>query len=137
MLRVKDYHHVAVVVRDLEKSRWFYGEVLGLTSIERPPFNFPGHWFQVGEVCQLHLMVLEEEIPATMRHVALEVEDFDKAVEYLRASRIEIVEGPGKRVDGSDYFFCRDPDGRNSRTHRHDYFFCRDPDGNLVEITRH
>jgi catechol 2,3-dioxygenase-like lactoylglutathione lyase family enzyme len=64
-------------------------------------------------------MVMEETILTTMRHIALEVENFEETVEDLRAQKIKFVEGPGKRQDGSDYLFCRDPDG------------------NLVEITRH
>ena len=119
MIKVKDYHHVALVIRDLEKSRWFYGEVLGLTSIERPSFAFSGHWYEVGGARQLHLMVREEEIRKTMRHIALEVEDFEETLGDLKTRGIDLVEGPGKRVDGSDYLFCWDPDG------------------NLVEITRH
>ncbi len=119
MIRVKDYNHVGIVVRELEKCRRFYGEVLGLVTIDRPPFDFPGHWYQVGKSTQLHLMVYAETIPRTMRHVALEVEDFAAARQALEANGIAFVEGPGKRVDGSDYLFCRDPDG------------------NLVEITRH
>jgi len=119
MLKVKDYNHVGIVVRDLEKCKGFYGEILGLKSISRPPFNFPGHWYQVGPQTQLHLMVYDETIPNTMRHAALEVENFAEAVQHLKAKGIAIVEGPGKRHDGSDFLFCKDPDG------------------NLVEITRH
>jgi glyoxylase I family protein len=119
MIQVKDYNHVGIVVRDLEKTKWFYGNALGLQTIERPPFDFPGHWYQVGKAAQLHLMVMEEEIPVTMRHIALEVENFQDTVKFLEADGIEIVEGPGKRFDGSDFLFCRDPDG------------------NLVEITKH
>lgn len=119
MIKVKGYNHVGIVVRNLDKCTWFYGKVLGLETIERPPFGFPGHWYQVGPTCQLHLMVCEEEIPVTMRHIALEVEDFENAIKHLKANAIDIVEVPGKRVDGSDFLFCRDPDG------------------NLLEITKH
>jgi glyoxylase I family protein len=119
MIEVKDIHHVALVVRDLEKCTRFYSEVLGLKSLERPPFDFPGHWYLVGPMRQLHLMVFEEKIPVTMRHFAIEVGDFEVAMKELKLRSIEIVDGPGKRVDGSDYLFCKDPDG------------------NLIEITRH
>ena len=119
MIKVKDYHHVAVVVRDLEKAAWFCGDALGLPNIERPSFPFPGRWYQVGTGRQLHLTVIEEEIPRTMRHIALEVEDFRKAQEDLKNKEIEIIDGPGKRPDGSDYLFCLDPDA------------------NRVEITKH
>lgn len=119
MIKVKDYNHIGVVVRNLEKCKWFYGSLLGLQTIPRPPFNFPGHWYQVGANCQLHLMVYEEDIPDTMRHIALEAANFEEVVQELRANGVEIVDGPGKRMDGSDYLFCKDPDG------------------NRVEITHH
>jgi catechol 2,3-dioxygenase-like lactoylglutathione lyase family enzyme len=119
MIKVKEYNHVGIVVRDLEKCKWFYGAVLGLMTIPRPPFNFPGYWYQVGPRGQLHLMVYGETIPNSMRHIALEVTNFEETLHELREKSIEIVEGPGKRPDGSDYLFCKDPDG------------------NRVEITRH
>ena len=118
-IQVKDYHHVALVVKDLEKCIQFYSEVLGLTTLERPAFDFPGHWFQVGETSQLHLMVMDETIPETMRHMAIEVENFAETIQTLKSRGIKITDGPGKRIDGSDYLFCNDPDG------------------NLIEITKH
>ncbi len=119
MIQVKEYNHVGIVVRDLEKCKWFYGTLLGLKTTPRPPLDFLGHWYQVGSNCQLHLMVYNETIPQSMRHIALEVADFDEALRELGKEKIEIKEGPAKRFDGSDYLFCKDPDG------------------NLVEITRH
>lgn len=118
-ITVKDYHHVALVVKNLDACIRFYGSVLGLKTLERPAFDFPGHWFQVGENTELHLMVLAEASPQTMRHMAIEVEDFKAAIQTLEAQGIQITEGPAKRVDGSDYLFCKDPDG------------------NLIEIVKH
>jgi catechol 2,3-dioxygenase-like lactoylglutathione lyase family enzyme len=118
-IQIKDYHHVAIVVKDLETCVRFYSEVLGLESLERPAFDFPGHWFQVGPTTQLHLMVLDETIPQTMRHMAIEVEDFAETIRTLADRGINITDGPGKRIDGSDYLFCSDPDG------------------NLIEIVKH
>jgi len=118
-INVKDYHHVALVVKDLEACIRFYGSTLGLETVERPEFDFAGHWFQVGKTSQLHLMVIAETIPQTMRHMAIEVEDFMAAIRTLEAQGIQITEGPAKRVDGSDYLFCKDPDG------------------NLIEIVKH
>ena len=118
-IQVKDYHHIALVVKDLEKCMAFYSDLLGLVTIERPAFDFSGHWFQVGPTTQLHLMVFDETIPQTMRHIAIEVEDFDATIQTLKGEGIQIIDGPGKRVDGSDYLFCNDPDG------------------NLIEIVKH
>jgi len=101
MIRVKDFHHMAIVVSDLERCKRFYGEILGLETIERPAFNFPGHWYRVGESRQLHLMVMDEKIPETMRHFAMEVENFQKTIEHLTTHGVAIVDGPGKaKFDG-------------------------------------
>jgi len=57
-MRITSLHHLALTVTDLERSRRFYLEILGLREIPRPPFSFPGAWFAVGENGQqLHLIV--------------------------------------------------------------------------------
>jgi glyoxylase I family protein len=86
-------HHVAINVTDLERSKRFYRDVLGLEEIPRPPFSFPGAWFQVGGPGhQVHLIVHE---PATTRgskgidtrdiHFALRVRSYREALESLKA----------------------------------------------------
>lgn len=37
--------HYFVYAADLDVSRRFYAEVLGLENGPRPQFDFPGHWF--------------------------------------------------------------------------------------------
>jgi len=49
-------HHVALSVTDMDRAAWFYGTVLGLQEIPRPPFDFGGAWYQLGDR-QLHLIV--------------------------------------------------------------------------------
>lgn len=84
-------HHVALTVTDLERSRKFYRDVLALEEIPRPPFNFPGAWFQLGESQHVHLIVHDR---ATFRgkpldtrdvHFAIRVPNYRAAVEFLRA----------------------------------------------------
>lgn len=41
--------HVAIRAADLEASRRFYVELLGLREGFRPPFPFPGAWLYPGE----------------------------------------------------------------------------------------
>ncbi len=40
---------------DLERSRAFYGDALGLTEIRRPPSDTPGAWYRLGDR-ELHLV---------------------------------------------------------------------------------
>lgn len=47
--------HYFVYASDLELSRKFYDEVLGLTQGPRPDFGFPGFWFYIGEQAVVHI----------------------------------------------------------------------------------
>ena len=91
-MKLQSIHHVALTVTDLERSRAFYREVLGLQEITRPPFNFPGAWFQLGEHQQLHLIVHTNSTFRTGKpldtrdvHFAARVQDYWQTVEFLRA----------------------------------------------------
>jgi len=59
MFIIEALHHVSIPVADLERAKQFYNEILGLTEITRPPFDFPGAWYQEGDR-QLHLIVHDE-----------------------------------------------------------------------------
>ena len=52
--------HDALLVKDLEKSADFYGNVLGLKEI--PNGGLPDHirWFQLGDKVQIHLIQSDE-----------------------------------------------------------------------------
>ncbi len=47
--------HYFVYASDLEVSRRFYCEVLGLTNGPRPQFGFPGHWFYLEDRPVVHI----------------------------------------------------------------------------------
>lgn len=46
---IKRVDHYSIRTLDLEASRSFYTEVIGLKAGPRPPFNFPGYWLYSGE----------------------------------------------------------------------------------------
>ena len=48
-------NHYLIVSRNLERSRRFYEEVLGMQVADRPDFGFPGYWLKLGEDICVHL----------------------------------------------------------------------------------
>ena len=120
-LQVRQIDHVTFVVRDLERSRAFYGDLLGMTEVPRPGFQFPGLWFQAGST-QIHLILESADSgPATVfipencsisrtRHVAFEVASAAAAVRILGEQHVEIVAGPKARPDGPTQLYIFDPD---------------------------
>ena len=113
-MEITDLNHVALHVKDLEASKTFYGDVLGLPPKKRPDFDFDGAWFQLGPMRELHLLVgREQEVVSHHRgtHFALEVTSRDEAVAHLASKNIEIARGPQQRPDGAWQIFILDPDG--------------------------
>ena len=121
-LHVKSIDHVTLVVKDLERSRRFYVEVLGMREVARPAFSFAGSWFQAGAT-QIHL-ILEYSgsgpagnlLPATQRgsrtqHLAFLVHDAAATIADLEKAQVHILSGPKPRPDGYMQVFITDPDG--------------------------
>jgi glyoxylase I family protein len=88
-------HHVSLAVRNLERSRDFYTNLLKFTEIPRPPFNSNGIWYAVGPVQQLHL--LEHPTGETLRvgkidsvdgHFAVWVKSYKDTIAFLEAAAI-------------------------------------------------
>jgi catechol 2,3-dioxygenase-like lactoylglutathione lyase family enzyme len=121
---VLSLHHAGLIVADLERSRWFYGTVLGLEEVARPRnFRFAGAWFQAGAT-QLHLITAADTTaPAGLPdpgagkqtglalHFALEVSDVYALKAHLEAHDVMVVNGPIPRGDGAYQLFVEDPDG--------------------------
>lgn len=114
-MKVESLHHVSVLVTDLERAKAFYGGVLGLVETKRPPFDFPGAWYQIGDG-QIHLIAYPAKAPerdgidTADTHIALRVDDYDKAVERLKAHDVEVAERPNS-LTGWPQVYCEDPDG--------------------------
>jgi len=47
--------HYFVYASDLEQSRRFYADILGLEDGPRPAFDFPGHWFYLEDRPVVHI----------------------------------------------------------------------------------
>jgi catechol 2,3-dioxygenase-like lactoylglutathione lyase family enzyme len=52
---ITELNHFLLVARNLERTKKFYQEVLGLEVAERPDFGFPGYWLKAGGNICVHL----------------------------------------------------------------------------------
>ena len=112
---ILELNHVALLVKDLEKSIIFYKEAIGLEEIDRPAFDFPGAWFRIGDFQQLHLIGVRQndiEINSNPRgnHFAMRVKSYKHTEEMLKSNGVEY-QAPRKRPDGAMQIFLKDPDG--------------------------
>lgn len=111
---IVELNHVALLVSDVKRSCDFYGEVLGLEPMARPAFDFPGAWFRLGSLQELHLIggmpVARGTEQPRGNHFALRVKDLEAWRQYLQPLGL-IVRGPVRRPDGAMQIFVRDPDG--------------------------
>ena len=90
MFAIESIHHISIPATDLERSRHFYGEILGLNEIDRPTFDVPGIWYQLGEH-QLHLIVYDKStlregkpVDPTDIHLAVRVRSYHETRKFLR-----------------------------------------------------
>ena len=113
--------HAALLVKDVERSRQFYCQVLGMEVI-------PGLgtiWLARGSA-EIHLLGESEPGRAAQAsgkyydddladgyttHIALEVEDLEEAQRHLKEHGVEIVCGPRPRGNDGEQLYVRDPDG--------------------------
>jgi catechol 2,3-dioxygenase-like lactoylglutathione lyase family enzyme len=54
-MSITSLNHYLIVSKDLERSKKFYEEVLGLELADRPDFGFPGYWLKTGDNICVHL----------------------------------------------------------------------------------
>ena len=103
---------VAITVRDVERAKAFYRDVLGLAQLFDAP---PGLAFlQCGET---RLMLSQPEGPETAANSILyyRVDDVDSAYEAMKAKGVAFEEAPRKiaELDGKPLHLavCRDSEG--------------------------
>jgi catechol 2,3-dioxygenase-like lactoylglutathione lyase family enzyme len=108
-MRVTHLDHVSVIITDVERSRRFYGEILGLREIAPPPtFDFVVVWYDLGGQT-LHLLLKPQPDTFGPRHFALHVNDVQAVRDHCRAHGVDVEETV--RIPNADRFFIRDPDG--------------------------
>jgi catechol 2,3-dioxygenase-like lactoylglutathione lyase family enzyme len=108
-LTIRQIDHCSVIITDVERSRRFYRDVLGLKEIHKPrTFDFVVVWFDLGNQ-HIHLLLKDRPDAISPRHFALRVEDAAAARAYFRERGVSIHETTP--IPGADRFFIDDPDG--------------------------
>lgn len=88
-----DHVQLAMPAGGEERARVFYGELLGMVEIPKPPelAKRGGCWFQSGSV-QIHVGVEADFRPARKAHPALICRDYYGLLTRVRAAAIEVLE---------------------------------------------
>jgi len=112
-------NHYLIVSKNLERSKKFYQEVLGLDVAERPDFGFPGYWLKTGDNICVHLA----------SQAANKIRD-----QFLLKKHPKGTNGSGS-VDHIA-FLAQDPEGVRSRIQKNkvDMHFRSFPDAKLFQI---
>ena len=121
-INVNSFDHITLICADLEATRRFYVDFLGMTEVPRPAFKFPGLWFQVGST-QIHATQSNPEagkagwgdqgntIVARGHHFAFAVDDVSKTLEAVALHNVRIASPLQQRPDGFKQLYLHDPDG--------------------------
>jgi len=91
-------------------ARHFYGSLLGLQEIEKPPALRArgGCWFQCGER-QLHIGIEKDFRPAKKAHPAFGVENLDDLRQLFKSNGVPVLDDDS--LPGSRRFYADDPWG--------------------------
>jgi catechol 2,3-dioxygenase-like lactoylglutathione lyase family enzyme len=123
---VQSLNHVLVLTDDIDATRDFYRDVLGLDVGERPPLPFPGHWLYADGVPCLHVAdravyaahagTLGSRVSAApdgagpIDHLAFSATGYDEIVARLDARGVPAIRNTIAEI-GLRQLFIRDPNG--------------------------
>lgn len=105
-------HHVQLAIPPgaEEACRQFWGQILGLTELDKPPdlASRGGCWFGDGGL-EVHLGVEADFRPARKAHPGIEVSELTALAARLSAAGIKVSVDDG--LPGYDRFYAADPFG--------------------------
>jgi lactoylglutathione lyase len=112
-------NHIAFSVLQLERSRVFYQDVVGLDTIPEPFHDKRHVWLAISEHAHLHLIQNPPPItvPDKNTHLCFSVPDVNAFIAVLQKHKIAYEDWPGKpyavttRTDGIHQIYLKDPDG--------------------------
>jgi lactoylglutathione lyase len=111
--------HMALSVKEVDRSAQFYSTVLKLQEITNRSKLDGVRWFSLAEGKELHLIsIVKENVTINKAvHLALTTSQFDAFAERLDKMNIAYSDWPGTnhkvniRADGVKQIFFQDPDG--------------------------
>jgi len=121
-ISVNAFDHVTIICADLDATRRFYVDLLGMKEVARPAFKFPGLWFQLGDI-QIHATQESREagkagwgdrgneVISRGHHIAFAVDDVSGALKIIEARGVRIASPLQQRPDGYKQAYLYDPDG--------------------------
>ena len=113
------YNHLALSVKDVDRSAEFYMKVLKLPEILNRSKIEGVRWFVFADGLELHLIsVIKQDVVINKAlHLALTTSNLDDFIKTLNAMKIAYSDWPGNpqkvniRADGIKQVFFQDPDG--------------------------
>ena len=113
------FNHLALSVKDVNRSAEFYATVLQLPEILNRTKMEGIRWFTLGDGKELHLIsIIKEPIIINKAvHMGLATKNIDAFVQRLERLKITYSDWPGKtntvniRTDGVKQIYFQDPDG--------------------------
>jgi catechol 2,3-dioxygenase-like lactoylglutathione lyase family enzyme len=91
-MSVQGMNHFTVLSDDLEVTKKFYCDLLGLEVGPRPNFQFPGWWLYAGDTPVLHVIhrnQLGEVRAGVIDHIAFTATDLPGTVAKLEKAKVE------------------------------------------------
>ncbi len=113
------FNHLALSVKDVDRSAEFYKKVLSLTEISNRAKKTGMRWLSLGGNMELHLISMGNKniIIDTAIHFAFATRNFDAFVKRMNEMNIPFEDSDGKphtfnmRADGVKQIYFQDPDG--------------------------
>lgn len=118
--------HYLVISHDIDATRDFYRDVLGLADGHRPDLGFPGYWLYIGDTPCIHIaewdtytahsnrlgLAVTARAPGTgaVDHVAFAGADYDAVLARIESAGLP-VERHNTPAIGLRQLFVKDPNG--------------------------
>ena len=114
---IKKYLHTRFRVSDMDKSIYFYRDILGMKVVEQKtsPRGSKLVFLKFPDMdCELELCSFPDSgnvnVPEDLVHLAFEVDDLERCIERLKVAGVLITEGPIESSNGTRFIFTEDPD---------------------------